>query len=67
MSFKTAVRIKGESRWTYNGLFFATSEEAEAWGRDVSRRWSLLEKWEVQTSNEPVNYKYENGQLIKVE
>ena len=30
MSFKTAVRIKGESRWIYNGLFFATSEEAEA-------------------------------------
>ena len=67
MSFKTAVRIKGESRWTYNGLFFATSEEAEAWGRDLSRRWSLLEKWEAQTSNEPVNYKFENGQLIKVE
>jgi len=67
MSFKTAVRIKDESRWTYNGLFFATSEEAEAWGRDLSRRWSLLEKWEAQTSNEPVNYKYENGQLIKVE
>ena len=67
MSFKTAVQVKEESRWTYNGLFFATSEEAEAWGRDLSRRWSLLEKWEAQTSNEPVNYKYENGQLIKVE
>jgi len=67
MSFKTAVRIKGESRWTYNGLFFATSEEAEAWGQDLSRRWSLLKKWEAQPSNEPVNYKFENGQLIKVE
>jgi len=67
MSLKTAVQVKGEPGWSYNGLFFATSEEAEAWGQDLSRRWSLLEKWEAQPSNEPVNYKFENGQLIKVE
>jgi len=67
MSFKTAVQVKGEPGWNYNGLVFATSEEAEAWGRDLSLRWFLVEKWEAQPSNEPVNYKFENGQLIKVE
>jgi len=67
MSFKSAVQVKGELGWSYNGLVFATSEEAEAWGRDLSRRWIGVEKWEAQPSNEPVNYKYENGQLIKVE
>jgi len=67
MSFKTAVQVKGESRcWTYNGLFFATAEEGEAWGCHLSGTWSQLETFEVQPSDEPVNYKYENGKLTKV-
>ena len=67
MSFKTAVQVIGESGWSYNGLAFATSEEAEAWGLDLSHRWILVEKWEAQPGNEPVNYKFEGGQLIKVD
>ena len=51
MSFKTAVQIKGESRWSYNGLVFATAEEAEACGQDLSRRWSLLENSNPQYLN----------------
>jgi hypothetical protein len=65
-SYKVAVMATGESNWSYNGQRFATRNEAQAAGDDLSSRWSAVEKFEVQKSNDPVNYKWENGQAISV-
>lgn len=66
MSWKTAVKVFGEPQWNYNALRFETREEAEAWGRDLARRWTLVEKWEPQESDDPVNYRIQDGQLVPV-
>ena len=63
MSWKTAVKVKGEEGWSYNALRFATSQEADSYGADLSRRWLLVEKWEAQESDEPVNYHFSDGEL----
>ena len=66
MAFKTAVKVRGEQSWSYNALVFATVQEAEAYGLDLSHRWLSVEKWEAQPSDEPVNYQFTNGELAEV-
>ena len=53
-SYKVAVKVRGEEGWSYNALRFPTKEEAEAHGQDLYSRWMLVEKWEVQESDDPV-------------
>ena len=66
MSWKTAVKVRGESGWSYNALRFATQEEAEAYGEDLYRRWLLVERCEAQETDEPVNYRFSDGLLEPV-
>jgi hypothetical protein len=40
---------------TSNAVRVATMPEAEAYGRDLYRRWMGLRRWEVQSSDEPVS------------
>lgn len=54
MTYKVAVKAYGEQGWSYNALRFPTKEEAETYGRDLAWRWSGVEKWEVQESDEPI-------------
>ncbi len=54
-SFRVGCKTRGDSDWAYNGLRFATKEEAEAYGRDLFSRWTALEKWEVHESEEEPN------------
>ena len=62
-SYKVAVKIAGEPGWSYNALRFATKEEADLFGRDLFSRWMLMEKYEVQSSNEPVDAAIVSGEL----
>lgn len=66
MSYKTAVRIRGESKWSYNALVFATKEEAEDWGKDLLRRWMMAEETEAHPTEEPANYRFINNELITI-
>ena len=45
--FKVVVKVYGESEFVGNGLKFATRETAEEYGRDLSSRWTAVEKWKV--------------------
>jgi len=66
MGFVTAVKVRGEKGWSYNALVFATAAEAEEWGKDLSHRWMLVEMWEVQPTDKPVNYQFTGGELVEV-
>ena len=66
MGFVTAVKVRGEEGWCYNALVFETAEEAEAWGKDLYHRWMLVEKWEAQPTDKPVNYQFTTGELVEV-
>lgn len=49
-----------------NALRFATSQEAEEYGRDLYSRWMGLARWEVQPSDEPVNYRMVDGHAYSI-
>ena len=66
MGFVTAVKVRGEEGWSYNGLVFATAEEADAYGLDLYHRWMLVERWEAQPTDQSVNYKFTVGELVEV-
>lgn len=66
-SWKPAVKVIGESGWSYNGLRFATEAEALANARDLMSRWMLVEEAQAHPSDDPVNYSYTTGKLVAVE
>ena len=45
----------------YNALRFATCEEAGKYGRDLARRWTLVERIVVEESTDSVNYQWIDG------
>ena len=65
MSWKPAVKVFGESAWSYNALRFDSKAECEAWLRDLSARWTLVKEWQAQESNDPVNYRFTDGELVE--
>lgn len=54
MSFKAMVKTPGDRDWVCNALRFATFAEAEAYGVDLERRWTLVIARETQESTDPV-------------
>jgi len=54
--------------WSGNALRFATREEAEAYGRDLLRRWTVPTDYRAVESDDPVNYKIlSDGSLVGLE
>lgn len=66
MSFKVGVFVNGESKPSYNGLRFASSDEAEQYGRDLRGRWTLVDRFAVEESSDPVNYRWTDQGLQAV-
>lgn len=66
MSWKPEV-ITTDSRWTSNGLRFATEQEALNNARDLAAGWTLVRAFRSAESDDPVNYTYHDGQLRAVE
>lgn len=67
MSFKPQVRTAGNDPKFYgNALAFATYKEALENAQDLERRWMLVVEVRVVESDEPVNYAWVNGALVKV-
>jgi hypothetical protein len=66
MSFKPEVIADNSGQWSGNALRFATREEAEANVKDLERRWILVRETRVVESNDPVNYRWEEGRLVEI-
>jgi len=41
-------------------------EEAEDYGRDLFSRWTAVKETKVLPSDEPVNYRFQNGQAERI-
>lgn len=69
VSYKPAYRTQpNDPKFYTNNLAFATYAEAERSARDLASRWLLVIEWQVQPSDQPVNYTLnENGELIAKE
>ena len=60
-SFKPGVIVSGETKPVFNGLAFATQDEAAKYGRDLAGRWMLVERIVVEESTDSVNYQWIDG------
>jgi len=67
MSFKPEVIADSSGQFVGNALRFATREEAEANVRDLAMRWIAVRETRVVECDDPVNYRYVNGNLVAVE
>lgn len=67
MSFAPEVVADATGKWCGNALRFATREEAESQVADLSTRWFAVRDTRVVESGDPVNYRYVNHQLVRVE
>lgn len=65
MSFKVGAKVGGEL--VFNGLRFQTREEGEAYGKDLFSRWTLTTGYEVQESEDAVNYRFTDKGLESVD
>ncbi len=61
MSFKPAIKVFGETPYYTNGQTFATKDEADKSARNRYGNWTMAEDWKSVESDEPVNYKWEDG------
>ena len=66
MSFKPEVIADGSGQWCGNTLRFATREEAETNVQDLMMRWFAVRETRVVASDDPVNYRYVDHQLIEI-
>lgn len=60
MSWKPAIKTSDED-FHLNGQAFETKEEAEAMAKDIFNRWMLATNYKAVESDEPVNYRINNG------
>jgi hypothetical protein len=68
MSYKVQIKFKGESHFVSNIVRFATEEEAEDYGIYKLLTWDAADKFLVDESNEPVNYRWDSkAGLVPVE
>lgn len=67
-SYKVEVQTydSGGDRWSSNAVRFATEEEAQKAALDLAGRWTMVKNHRVTETNEPVNYKWENGGAVSV-
>jgi hypothetical protein len=67
MSWKPEVIADSTGKWYPNALCFATKEEAEANALDLSMRWFAVRDWRAVESDDPVNYAWVDGKLVRLE
>ena len=66
-SYKVEVLARGESAYCSNALRFATDEEANRYGYDLSGRWLAVKDWRIAATNDPVTARFEDGRVIHLE
>ena len=59
--------ILSENEWVANAVVLATKEEAEDYGNTMLFNCILFEDVRVVPSEKPVNYKWEDGRLVRLD
>jgi hypothetical protein len=49
------VNVYVQHEWTSNGLRFGSHQEAERYADDLSARWTQVESYDIQPSNDEPN------------
>lgn len=65
-NFKYGLQLPDQDHLSFNAVVFATSEEAEAGGRELLSRWFVPIGYEVVETEEEVNYCIVNNQIRSI-
>ena len=65
-NFKYGVQLPDQKHLSFNAVVFATSEEAEAGGRELLSRWFVPIGYEVVETEDRVNYRIVNNQIQRL-
>jgi hypothetical protein len=66
MSWKAEVTTNRAGNWVSNRLRFETIEEATDYVTGLWKRWRMVTDIRVVPCDEPVNYRYINGELLAI-
>jgi hypothetical protein len=66
MSWAPEVIADATGEWLGNGLRFATEAEALASAPNLAGQWFAVRDWRAVESDDPVNYRWVNGELEEV-
>ena len=60
MSFKIGIKTKKttDTSWAFNGLRFATREDAERYSQDLFRRWNQIRSCTIEECDDTPNAVY---------
>lgn len=67
MSYTSEVIADSTGKWCGNAVRLASKEEARQYGDDLMWRWTAVREVRVVESTDPVNYRYINGKLERIE
>ena len=68
MSWMYEIKVYGDPKFYRNSVVFATKEEAEKAGYNKFFNWFSADEYRVVEVDEPVNYKWVDGEgLVSVE
>jgi hypothetical protein len=62
MKYRIDVLALHETSWATNALRFDTPEAAEAYGRDLYSRWTMVDKMSVVPDDVPDRQPYVEGE-----
>jgi hypothetical protein len=65
-SYAPQIMTKGDDQWVGNNLRFETEAEALANVRHLATQWTEVITTRVLSSDDPVNYRYLNGELLRL-
>ena len=65
-SYKVGCYTFGSTKPGYNGLRFATAEEARLYASDLFSRWMALREYSIDESDDEPNWAVVEGKLVSL-
>lgn len=65
-SYAPEIQTDDFPKWVGNRLRFESEAEAKAHLNDLAMRWSAVLGTRAVLSDDPVNYRYVNGELLRL-
>lgn len=64
MNYRYKVKVYADPKFYSNAVVFATRGEAENAARDKAAKWGGVADWQIEETDDPANYKFENERLV---
>jgi PRTRC genetic system protein C len=65
-SWKAQIKTAEDKDWVDNLIRLPTKAEADMYAFDLAMRWTAVLNWQTVESQDPANYRLENGQLVGI-